>query len=270
MRFDVITIFPELFATFAATGVLGRAVGDGVVRLAAHDLRRWAGNRWGQVDDEPYGGGAGMVVQAPPVLAAVAELSADQDPPPRTVLLTPRGRRFDHRLAAELAEGPPLILVCGRYEGIDERVAELLGPLEVSLGDFVLGGGEVAAMAVVEAVARLVPGVVGDPASVADDSFASGLLDHPCYTRPPEVEGRGVPGVLTSGHHGKVRRWRLERAVEATVTRRGDLVKKSWSRYPGEVRRLVRRYAPALASEAEAGVSGADGPHDQMGERWDA
>ncbi len=270
MRFDVVTIFPELFTPFASIGVLGRAVADGMVELTAHDLRRWAGNRWGQVDDAPYGGGAGMVLQAPPVLAAVAELAADRDPPPRTVLLTPRGRRLDHRLAAELAAGPPLILVCGRYEGIDERVSELLGPLEVSLGDFVLGGGEVAAMAVIEAVARLVPGVVGDPASVADDSFADGLLDHPCYTRPPEVEGRGVPGVLTSGHHDKVRRWRLERAVEATVTRRADMVKKYWSRYPDEVRRLVRRYAPALAIEAEAAAAGAGGPRDGMGERWDA
>jgi len=270
MRFDVITIFPELFAPFAATGVLGRAVDDGTVELAVHDLRRWAGNRWGQVDDAAYGGGAGMVLQAPPVLAAVSELSAGQDPPPRTVLLTPRGRRLDHRLAAELAGGPPLILVCGRYEGIDERVPELLGPLEVSLGDFVLGGGEVAAMAVIETVARLVPGVVGDPASVADDSFADGLLDYPCYTRPPEVEGRGVPGVLTSGNHGKVRRWRLERAVEATVTRRADMVKMNWSRYPDEVRRLVRRYAPELASEAEAAASSAEDTRGGMGERWDA
>lgn len=257
MRFDVVTIFPELFEPFLRLGVLGRAVADGLVTIGVHDLRRWAGNRWGQVDDEPYGGGAGMVLQAPPVLAAVRELGGAVEPPPRSLLMSPRGRPFDQRRARELAGCDHLLLLCGRYEGIDERVAELLRPEEVSLGDFVLGGGEVAAMAMIEAVARLVPGVVGDPASVVDDSFTSGLLDYPCYTRPPEVEGRGVPPVLTSGHHAKVDRWRLERAVEATVTRRPDLVKTSWGRYPDEVRRLVRRWAPQLAREAETAAGDA-------------
>lgn len=258
MRFDVVTIFPDLFDPFVRLGVLGRAVTDGVVSIAVHDLRRWAGNRWGQVDDEPYGGGAGMVLQAPPLLAAVRELGASAEPPPQLLLMSPRGRPFDQERAVELAAAGHLLLLCGRYEGIDERVAELLRPDEVSLGDFVLGGGEVAAMAVIEAVARLVPGVVGDPASVAEDSFTTGLLDYPCYTRPPEVEGRGVPPVLTSGHHAKVRRWRLERAVEATVTRRPDLVKVQWEHYPDEVRRLMRRYAPEIAREAaaECGPSG--------------
>ncbi len=247
MYFDVLTLFPELFVPFRTAGVLGRAVARGDVSLEVHDLRGWAGNRWNKVDDEPYGGGAGMVIQAPPVLAAARDVAARGARPVRTVLLSPRGRVLDQRLAEELAAGPRLLLLCGRYEGFDERVAEILAPEEISVGDFILGGGEVAAMAVVEAVARLVPGVVGDPASVAADSFADGLLDYPCYTRPPEVEGHEVPAVLTSGNHEAVRRWRLERAVELTVTRRPDLVKKHWGSYPDEVRRLVRRFAPALA-----------------------
>ena len=245
MHFDVVTIFPELFETFRSVGVLGRAVEKGILGLEAHDLRDWADNKWRQLDDEPYGGGAGMVLQAPPVLAAVRELAARGEPP-RTITLGPRGRVFDQKLAEELAREDRVILLCGRYEGFDERISELLELEEVSIGDYILGGGEVAAMAVVEAVARLVPGVVGDPESVAEDSFGHGLLDYPCYTRPPEVEGKCVPEVLRSGNHEAIRRWRLERAVEATVTKRPDIVKRSWKRYPEEVRSLIRRFAPEL------------------------
>ncbi|MFV2071535.1 MAG: tRNA (guanosine(37)-N1)-methyltransferase TrmD [Thermoanaerobaculales bacterium] len=246
MHFDILTIFPELFETFRATGVLGKAVDRGVVGLDVHDLRDWADNRWRQLDDEPYGGGAGMVLQAPPVLAALRELR-ERGPTPRCIVLGPRGRVLDQTLAEELTAEKRLLLLCGRYEGFDERVFEVLELEEISLGDFILGGGEVAAMAVVEVVARLVPGVVGDPNSVAEDSFAGGLLDFPCYTRPADVEGRKVPEVLRSGHHEAIRRWRLERAVQATVTRRPDMVKKNWSRYPEEVRRLIRGIAPGLA-----------------------
>jgi tRNA (guanine37-N1)-methyltransferase len=156
-------------------------------------------------------------------------------------------------LAEELAKEPHLLLVCGRYEGFDERIFEISGAEEVSVGDYVLGGGEVAAMAVIEAVARLVPGVVGDPESITTDSFGDGLLDHPCYTRPPDVEVETVPEVLLSGNHEVIRRWRLERSVETTVTRRPDLVKRNWGRYSKEVRELVRRFAPDLFSEIESG-----------------
>jgi tRNA (guanine37-N1)-methyltransferase len=224
---------------------------EGVVELNIHNLRSWSGNRWGQIDDEPYGGGAGMVIQAPPVLAAVRDIRGDDTDRTRTILLSPRGQRLDHELAEELSLEPRLLLLCGRYEGFDERVNDILRPDEISLGDFILGGGEVAAMALVESVSRLIPGVVGDPRSVTEDSFAHGLLDFPAYTRPLEVEGREVPSVLRSGNHEKVRHWRLERAVEATVTRRPDLVKKHWNVYSGEVRRLVRRWAPDLADELE-------------------
>jgi tRNA (guanine37-N1)-methyltransferase len=245
IQFDVLTIFPELFETFRTSGVLGKAVERGVIGLEAHDLRDWADNRWRQLDDEPYGGGAGMVLQAPPIMAAMRDI-AHRRPGARTVALGPRGRVFDQRLAEDFAAEEGLILLCGRYEGFDERIYEILQPEEVSVGDYILGGGEVAAMAVIESVSRLVPGVVGDPQSIIEDSFSSGLLDYPCYTRPPDVEGRTVPEVLISGNHAAIRRWRLERAVEATVTRRPDLVKKNWARYPEDVRDLIRQYAPNL------------------------
>ncbi len=251
MQFDVLTIFPQLFETFRTTGVLGKAVERGVVSVEAHDLRQWADNKWRQLDDEPYGGGAGMVIQAPPVLAALRDLGA-RGGPVRTIALGPRGRVLDQAFAEELVAESRLVMLCGRYEGFDDRVFEISGLEEVSLGDFILGGGEVAAMAVIEVVARLVPGVVGDPQSVAADSFERGLLDHPSYTRPPDVEGNLVPAVLVSGNHEAIRRWRLERAVEATATRRPDLIKKNWALYSDEVRELVLQFAPDGVPEADA------------------
>ena len=186
-----------------------------------------------------------MVLQAGPVLASVRDLSGTDSDRPRVILLTPRGRVFDQQVAKELVAEDHLIILCGRYEGFDERIAEILEPDEISIGDFILGGGEVAAMALIEAASRLVDGVVGDPDSVAEDSFSEGLLDHPCYTRPPEVEGREVPEVLRSGNHEAIRRWRLERAAEATVTRRPDLVKQNWESYPEEVRLVIERLREA-------------------------
>jgi tRNA (guanine37-N1)-methyltransferase len=249
MHFDVLTIFPQLFTPFRETGILGKAVESDVVGLDVHDLRDWADNRWRQLDDEPYGGGAGMVLQAPPVLAALRDIVA-RSQESRVIVLGPRGRVLDQNLAEELASERRLLLLCGRYEGFDERIGEITGAEEISVGDYVLGGGEVAAMVLIEAVARLLPGVVGDPESVTGDSFGQGLLDYPCYTRPPDVEGVPVPEVLLSGNHEAIRRWRLERSVQATVTRRPDLVKKNWDRYPDEVRELVRRFAPELVRDA--------------------
>jgi tRNA (guanine37-N1)-methyltransferase len=248
VHFDVLTIFPELFASFRTTGVLGKAVERGLIGIEVRDLRDWADNKWRQLDDEPYGGGPGMIIQAEPVITAVRELGG-RDATARTVLLSPRGRVLDQALVEELARSLHLILLCGRYEGFDERVSGILAPDEVSIGDYILGGGEIAAMVVMEAVSRLVPGVVGDPSSVAGDSFIAGLLDHPSFTRPPAIEGHEVPEVLRSGNHEKIARWRLERSVEATVTRRPDLIKKNWDRYPTEVRSLIRRYAPELDPE---------------------
>ncbi len=249
MNFDVLTIFPQLFEPFRTTGVLGKAVERGVVGIEAHDLRDWADNKWRQIDDEPYGGGAGMVLQAAPVLAAIRDVSGRLEGT-RTLILGPRGRLLDQSLAEELVQEPSLLLVCGRYEGFDQRIFEISGAEEVSVGDYILGGGEVAAMALIEVVSRLVPGVVGDPDSVSSDSFGEGLLDYPCYTRPSEVEDEPVPEVLLSGNHEVIRRWRLEQSVEMTVTRRPDLVKRNWERYSKEVREIVRRFAPDLIPES--------------------
>jgi tRNA (guanine37-N1)-methyltransferase len=252
LQFDVLTIFPQLFEPFRSTGILGKAADRGELCIEVHDLRSWADNKWRQLDDEPYGGGAGMVLQAPPVLAALRDVVNRGRLPARAIALSPRGRVLDQRLVEELAALPRLVLLCGRYEGFDERIFELFEMEEISLGDFVLGGGEVAAMALIEAVARLVPGVVGDPESVAEDSFTSGLLDFPCYTRPPDVEGRPVPSILTSGHHEAIRQWRLERAVELTVTRRPDLVKKNWRTYSPEIQSLIRELAPGSGSDEDS------------------
>jgi len=251
MKFDVLTIFPQLFEPFRTTGVLGKAVERGVVGIEAHDLRDWAGNKWRQIDDEPYGGGAGMVLQAPPVVAAIRDMvSRGYDT--RAIILGPRGRLLDQTFVEELVQESHLLLICGRYEGFDQRIFEISGAEEVSVGDYILGGGEVAAMALIEAVSRLVPGVVGDPDSVSADSFGEGLLDYPCYTRPPEVEEELVPEVLLSGNHEAIRRWRLERSVENTVTRRPDLVKRNWKRYSTEVRELVRSFAPDLVPDPDS------------------
>ncbi len=224
MRFDIVTIFPGYFASPLGESLLGRAVDAGLLDFRIVDLRDFAEGAHRKVDDEPYGGGPGMVLAAPPVFAAVEALRAE-GPPPRVVFLSPQGRRLDARVARELAALPRLVLVCGRYEGIDERTREAgLFDDEVSLGDFVLSGGEVAALALVEAVSRFVPGVVGDAESVALDSFEDGLLDYPHYTRPRELRGLAVPEVLLSGHHERIREWRLERQLEATARRRPDLL----------------------------------------------
>jgi len=232
MRCDLLTLFPAAVEPYLAVGVLGRGIAAGVLDVRVHDLRKWAINRYGQVDDQPYGGGPGMVLIASAVVPAVRALVAAADPAPHVVLPDPRGRRFDDAVARELASHASLVFVCGRYEGFDERVHE-----------FVLSGGELAALAMLDAAARHVPGVVGDPGSVAGDSFTSRLLDHPVYTRPREFEGLGVPDVLASGDHEAVRLWRLRRAVRLTLLRRPDLLARGWAELPEEVRRLAAEVA---------------------------
>jgi tRNA (guanine37-N1)-methyltransferase len=241
VRIQVLTIFPELFAPFLATSLVGRAVAKGLLAIAVRDLREFTADRHRSVDDEPYGGGGGMVMTAPPWLAAVRALSAGvagvaaaaeaagaaaaaAEPPPWRVLLSPQGARLDDAKVRELAGRGSLILLCGRYEGIDERVRLAVVDEEVSIGDYVLSGGELPAMVLIEAVSRQVPGVVGLAGSVTADSFRAGLLDHPHYTRPPVVEGMAVPEVLLSGDHAAIRRWREEQAVLATRAKRPDLL----------------------------------------------
>ncbi len=242
MRCDIVTLFPAAVEAYLAVGVLGRAVATGRLQVRVHDLRRWAINRYGQVDDEPFGGGPGMVLLAPVVTAAARELQA-RGGPARLIVPDPRGRRFTDQVARELARLPRLLLISGRYEGIDERVFAVLEADAISLGDFVLSGGELPCLAIVDAVARCLPGVVGDPRSVVEDSFAGGLLDHPVYTRPRVFEGVEVPAVLLSGDHEAVRRFRLEQAVRTTLARRPDLVLANWERLSAEARELVRRLA---------------------------
>lgn len=226
MRFDVLSIFPRYFDSPLAESLLGKAREKGIVEVVVHDLRDWAGDPHRKVDDEPYGGGAGMVMIAP-VVAAAIEAVRDLPGLPRatTFCLTPDGRRLDHAMAAAIAALPRCVLVCGRYEGIDHRVAEAgLYDGEISLGDFVLPGGEVAALAVIEASARLAPGFVKEAASVENDSFYRPLLDHPHYTRPAVWRGLSVPDVLLSGHHGRIEAWRREEAERRTRERRPDLL----------------------------------------------
>lgn len=263
MRCDVLTLFPAAVEPYLAVGVLGRAAAAGVLDVRVHDLRKWAINSYGQVDDEPYGGGPGMVLVAPAVIPAVRDVRALAGEP-HVVLPDPRGRRFDDAVARELAGYDRLLFVCGRYEGFDERVHELLRADEISLGDFVLSGGELAALVMLDAAARHLPGVVGDPGSVAADSFTSLLLDHPVFTRPREFEGLTVPDVLTSGDHEAVRRWRLAAAVRLTLRRRPDLIGAAWPSLPPETRTVI---AAVAAEEGIALPQAAQGAREDPSRR---
>ncbi len=223
MRIDIYTIFPEYLGGPLRASLLGRARERGLVDVRVHDVRDWATDRHRSVDDTPFGGGAGMVLLPEPLFAAVEATS----PPRPLFLLSPGGRRFDQTVARQLVEGDGFSLVCGRYEGVDQRVADHLCDDELSVGDFVLAGGEVAALVVVEAVTRLVRGVMGNDESGSDESFTSGagrLLEHPQYTRPAELRGWAVPDVLRSGDHGRIARWRRAQALRRTLARRPDLL----------------------------------------------
>ncbi|HEX9342245.1 MAG TPA: tRNA (guanosine(37)-N1)-methyltransferase TrmD [Actinomycetota bacterium] len=221
MRIDIVTIFPGFFASPLATGLLGKAGERGLVEVRCHDLRDWARDRHRSVDDAPFGGGAGMVMLPAPWFEALDTLLAEG--PARVVLLAPDGHRFDQASAASLAREQRLILCCGRYEGIDERVRTRVDEV-VSIGDFILAGGESAALVVLDTVARLVPGVMGNAASATDESFAAGLLEYPQYTRPASYRGLEVPPVLRSGDHGAVAHWRREQALERTHRCRPELL----------------------------------------------
>ncbi|MBV9211299.1 MAG: tRNA (guanosine(37)-N1)-methyltransferase TrmD [Acidobacteria bacterium] len=231
MRFDIITIFPDFFRAAFDFGIIRRAREAGLIEITAHDLRRWTHDRHRQVDDRPFGGGDGMVLKPEPIFDAVEELTGARergsfDKRTRVVLLSPQGRVLTQALAQELAdEAESLVLICGRYEGVDERVAEHLVTDEISIGDYVLSGGEPAAVVLVDAVARLVPGALGSETSALNESFSEGTLDYPHYTRPPEFRGMRVPEILLSGHHGEIEKWRRARALEKTKRNRPDLLK---------------------------------------------
>ena len=226
MVFHILTIFPEFFRGPFDHGVVGRAVDSGAIEIRVHDLRKWTFDRHRTVDDRPYGGGPGMVLKAEPFQAAIAAARERVPAGSPVVFLTPQGRRFNQRVAREFAVLPGLVLVAGRYEGFDERLLEAEATDEISLGDFVLTGGELPALAVIDALTRLIPGALGDPEAAADDSHATGLLEYPHYTRPPQFRGWEVPEILRSGDHGKIAAWRRRQALKRTAERRPDLLEK--------------------------------------------
>jgi len=241
MRVDIISIFPEALAALEVS-ILGRARERGLIDIRVWNLRDFTTDRHRQVDDVPYGGGPGMVMKPEPFFAAVEAITPQGEGRPRILLTSPQGRRFDQRFAEELAQEARLVLLCGRYEGVDERVLAGLGGEEVSIGDYILNGGELAAMVIVESTARLVPGVVGDEHSVEAESFTDGLLDYLHYTRPAEFRGIRVPEVLQSGHHEQIRRWRRREQLRRTLARRPDLI--AWDRLSEEDRALLRDDEP--------------------------
>jgi len=223
LRIDFVTIFPRMMEPLLAEGIVARGVKQGALDIRIHDLRDFATDKHRSTDDEAYGGGPGMVMLVEPVLRAVETLSGDA----HIVLPSPQGRRFDQAVAHELAAKSHLVFLCGRYEGFDERVHDLLQPDEISIGDFVVSGGELPAMLIADAVCRLVEGVVGNADSVEADSFYDGLLDYPHYTRPEEIRGLRAPDVLLSGHHENIRRWRKEQSLRRTLARRPDLLQSA-------------------------------------------
>jgi len=235
MHIAVLTIFPELFREFLATSLVGKAVAKGLLRIEVQDLREFAQDRHKTVDDEPFGGGGGMVMAAPPWIEAVNAVAGDERP--YRVLLSPQGARLDERKVRELGQRPSLMLLCGRYEGIDERVRMAVVDEEISIGDYVLSGGELPAMVLIEALSRQIPGVVGRPESVEQDSIRAGLLDYPHYTRPRIVEEMEVPAVLLSGDHQAIELWRERQALEVTWRKRPDLL--DGAELTSEQRRLL-------------------------------
>lgn len=218
MRFDIVTLFPEMFSGYLGEGLLSKAISSGLIEVHLHFLRNWATRKHQKVDDRPYGGGPGMLLQVEPVVNCVESVIALDARPADLILLSPQGERLRQPLVEQLATSPRMVLICGRYEGFDHRIVEILKPRQISLGDFVLNGGEVAAMAIIDAVMRLVPGTLGDEQSARLDSFSfeDGTLEYPQYTRPREFRGHQVPDVLLNGHHEDIEKWRAEQSRRRT------------------------------------------------------
>jgi tRNA (guanine37-N1)-methyltransferase len=231
MEFDVFTLLPEVFPPYLESSILQRARQGGLIDVRVHNIRDWATDRHHVTDDEPYGGGGGMVMKVEPVFAAVESVLGPYAPQKMggcpVILLTPQGRVFNQAVAIELARHPRLALICGRYEGVDERIRVHLATDQISIGDYVLTGGELPALILIDAVSRLLPGVLGDPDGPFDDSHASGLLEYPHYTRPPEFRGWGVPDILVSGNHAKIAKWRRDQSLRRTFKQRPDMLEKA-------------------------------------------
>lgn len=224
MKIDILSIFPEMFSGPLDTSIIKRAQENGIVHISIHNIRDYSKNKHKKVDDYPYGGGAGMVMKPEPIFDALEYIGYSEKT--EIILLTPQGEQFTQSIAEELAQKEHLIFICGHYEGIDYRVYEYFSPREISIGDYVLTGGELPAMVITDAVVRLLPGSIGKEESHKNDSFQNGLLEHPHYTRPKEYRGMEVPPVLLSGNHGEIKKWRLEKSIEITKKKRPDLYKK--------------------------------------------
>ncbi|HZW02464.1 MAG TPA: tRNA (guanosine(37)-N1)-methyltransferase TrmD [Anaerolineaceae bacterium] len=244
MRFDVFTLFPSVLQSYLDISILHRAIERELLTVRLHDIRAWTTDKHHVTDEPPYGGGGGMVMKPEPVFTAVEDVLGAPPACP-LILLTPQGRTFDQSIATELAQYPQIGLLCGRYEGFDERIRQHLVTDELSIGDYVLTGGELPALIVIDAVTRLIPGALGDPTGAVDDSFASGLLEYPHYTRPADYRGWQVPEVLLSGNHAEIARWRREQSLERTFFRRPDLLEKT------ELSEQDRKYLARLARERQ-------------------
>jgi tRNA (guanine37-N1)-methyltransferase len=242
MQFDVFTLFPEIFPSYLESSILQRARQRGLIDVRVHNIRDFTHDKHHTTDDVPYGGGGGMVLKPEPVFEAVESISGQGVGRP-IILLTPQGRVFNQSMALELSRHKMITLICGRYEGVDERIRTHLVTDEISIGDFVLTGGELPALILMDAIARLLPGVLGDPDAAADDSHASGLLEYPHYTRPPEYRGEGVPEVLLSGDHAKIAKWRREQSLARTLARRPDMLDKA------DLSEEDRKYLSALKDQ---------------------
>jgi tRNA (guanine37-N1)-methyltransferase len=226
MRFDILTLFPEMFPGYTGQSILNKSIERGLVEVYVHNMRDWAKGRHHKIDDAPYGGGPGMILMVEPVVNCVRDVQAMGDQPGTVIVTTPQGQRLNQPMVEELALNQRMILLCGRYEGFDQRVIDILQPLEISIGDYILNGGEVASMVLVDSLVRMVPGVLGDERSSWDDSFSRGnrILEYPQYTRPRDFEGHSVPEVLLGGNHGEVDRWRNAKSLENTKNKRSDLL----------------------------------------------
>ena len=226
MRFDVLTLFPEIFPGYLSQSILNKSLERGLIEIHVHNMRDWAPGRHHKIDDTPYGGGPGMILMVEPVINCVRDVQQMAPEPGTVIVLTPQGQTLKQPMVEELAANPRMILLCGRYEGFDQRVIDILQPLEISIGDYILNGGEVASMVLIDSLVRMVPGVLGDEKSSWDDSFSRGnrLLEYPQYTRPREFEGHKVPEVLLGGNHGEIERWRRARSLEKTKNTRSDLL----------------------------------------------
>ncbi|MEW9667611.1 tRNA (guanosine(37)-N1)-methyltransferase TrmD [Ammoniphilus sp. 3BR4] len=232
MQIDILTLFPEMFTGVLGTSIVGKAAEKGLVSFRTLNFREFSVNKHGQVDDYPYGGGAGMVLRPEPLFHAVESLTEDTEKKPRVILMCPQGERYTQKKAEELAKEEHLIFLCGHYEGYDERIRQYLITDEISIGDFILTGGELPAMTIIDSIVRLLPGALGNEVSAHTDSFSTGLLEHPHYTRPAEFRGWKVPEILLSGHHAKIEEWRKKESLKRTLQRRPDMLDRILAENP--------------------------------------